>query len=99
MKQANKHEQEHMERVAATGCVICRHWHDQIVPGQVHHIADGSNPRSHYMTACLCPDHHTGTAYGLHGRGVKQFCSAYKLPNEYYLMALQNQYIAEDMNT
>lgn len=93
-----KAEQHHLDRVASTGCVICREWHDVRTPGEVHHIADGTNPRSHYMTACLCPDHHRGMAYGLHGRGVKQFCCMYQLPNEYYLLELQNKFMAEDAN-
>ncbi len=96
MKPANKHERDHMSRVAATGCVICREWHEIRTPGHVHHIAHGSSPRSHYMTACLCPEHHTGTAYGLHGRGVQQFCRQYRLPNEYWLLDLQNKFMAED---
>ena len=96
MKAANAKERTHMDLVSSTGCVICRHWHGVITPAEVHHIADGSNPRSHYLIAALCPEHHLGTSYGLHGRGVKAFCRQYQLPNEYYLLELQNRFIAED---
>jgi hypothetical protein len=47
------------------------------------------------MTACLCPEHHRG-ATGVHGMGVKAFCRLWNLPNEYYLLALQNKYLAKD---
>lgn len=93
---ASKAEKEHMKKVASTGCIICREWHDARTPGEVHHIADGSNPRSDFMVACLCPEHHRGQSYGLHGRGVKHFCRQYRLPNEYYLLDLQNKFIAID---
>lgn len=98
MKPANKKESDHMGRVSMTDCVICREWHDVRTPAEIHHIADGSNPRSHYLTVALCYDHHRGKAYGLHGAGVKQFCRLYQLPNEYYLLELQNKFLAEDRN-
>ena len=93
---SNKTEKYHMDKVASTGCVICREWHKVKTPGEVHHIAQGSEPRSHYMVACLCEEHHRGVSYGLHGRGVNQFCRQYRLPNEYWLLDLQNKYIAID---
>ncbi len=96
MKTANKIEQRHMSKVASTGCVICREWHDVRTPGEIHHIAKGSGKRSHYMVACLCPEHHRGVSYGLHSRGVKTFCRQYKLHDEYWLLELQNKYIAKD---
>ena len=91
----SKAAKSHMDRVASTGCVICREYEGQHNPGHVHHIADGSNPRSDFMTACLCESHHTG-GVGVHGMGVKQFCRLFRLPNEYYLLELQNKFIAED---
>lgn len=88
-------EQRHMEKVASTGCVITRELYGNRVPGHVHHIADGSNPRSDYMTVCLAPEFHTGEL-GIHTIGVKQFCRMFKLPNEYYLLELQNKFLAKD---
>ena len=92
MSNASKH---HMDKVASTGCVICREFQDLHTPGQVHHIADGSNPRSDFMTACLCEEHHKGSV-GLHGIGVKTFCRLFRLPNEFYLLGLQNKFMAID---
>lgn len=86
-------KKKHMDMVASTGCVLCREFDGQFVPGHVHHVAEGSEPRSDYMTVCLCPDHHTG-ASGIHGMGVKAFCRLYRLPNEYWLLELQNKYMA-----
>ena len=86
-----------MDRVASTGCVITRELTGQIVPGHVHHLGDGSNPRSHYLTACLAPEYHTG-ALGIHTLGVKSFCRMFRLPNEWYLLDLQNKFLAEDMS-
>lgn len=88
-------EQTHKDKVASTGCVICRAMDGRRVPGQVHHIAEGSEPRSDFMTACLCDDHHQG-AVGIHGLGVKRFCNLFRLSNEYWLIELQNRFIAED---
>lgn len=84
-----------MNAVASTGCVMCREHDGQYVDGHVHHIADGSNPRSDYMTVCLCPEHHTGAA-GIHGMGEKAFCRLYRLPNEYYLIDLQHKFMVQD---
>lgn len=88
-------EERHKSRVAATDCVICREFDGVRTPGHVHHIADGSNPRSDFMTACLCPEHHTNEL-GLHRMGSKAFCRLFRLPNEYYLLELQNKFMAED---
>lgn len=92
---AAKYAKYHMDCVASTYCVICREHYEVHTPGEVHHLADGSNPRDDCMTACLCPEHHRG-ATGVHGMGVKAFCRLWNLPNEYYLLALQNKYLAKD---
>lgn len=84
-----------MGAVASTGCVVCREFEGVKTPGHVHHIADGTNPRSDLMSACLCETHHTG-ALGVHGMGVKQFCRLYRLPNEFYLLELQHKYMMID---
>lgn len=82
---------DHMQIVADIGCVICRRDTGQVVPCQVHHIAEGSGQRSDYMTAGLCYDHHQG-GLGVHGMGVRAFCRMYKLSSEYDLLGLVNQY-------
>lgn len=92
----NKSESKHVNKVALTGCVICREYLGIKVSGDVHHIAQGSEKRSHYMTTCLCPDHHTAPRTGLHGMGVKSFLTTYNINTEYHLMALTNKFISED---
>lgn len=65
----------HMDRVAQCGCIVCRRLGHGWVPGQVHHVAEGSSVRSDFATACLCVPHHTGAA-GFHkmkGRFLKRF--------------------------
>lgn len=96
-------EQRHMELVARTGCVICREFLGVRTLGQVHHVADGTNPRDDFMVACLCEGHHQGNLpqpMGLEKvavhKGVKRFCLIYEQPNEYYLIGLQNKYLAID---
>lgn len=54
-----------MDRVAQTGCIVCRRLGRGWVPGQVHHVAEGSSIRSGFAAVCLCPAHHTGPA-GFH---------------------------------
>jgi hypothetical protein len=90
-----KAERDHMNSVSSTGCILCREFDGMRTPGQVHHVADGSNPRNSYMTVCLCEAHHTGEI-GLHGIGPKKFCRLFKLPNEFYLLGLQNKFLAID---
>lgn len=82
---------KHMRRVAEIGCVICREHMGVVTPAEVHHVAEGSEPRNDFMVAGLCPEHHRGTT-GLHGMGVKRFCTLWKLSNEYALMGLVNKY-------
>lgn len=90
-----KAERAHMGKIAALGCVICRRDHNVITPPQVHHIAEGSGKRSHFMTAGLCLLHHVGEL-GIHGIGVKAFLRIHRLASEYHLLELVNRYRAED---
>lgn len=84
-------EKTHMQIVAESGCVICREYLDCETPAEVHHIAEGSGRRSDYMTAGLCTEHHRGGS-GLHGMGIKAFCSLYGLANEFSLLGLVNKW-------
>ena len=94
---STKLEKIHMDNVASTCCVICREHMGEYTPGEVHHLADGSNPRSNFMVACLCPEHHRGST-GVHGAGIKKFCMMWRIPNEYYLLELQNKFLTKDAN-
>jgi Recombination enhancement, RecA-dependent nuclease len=91
----NNTAKNHMNIVASLGCVICRRDHGVIAPAQVHHVAEGSGQRSHFMTAPLCQLHHLGEL-GIHGIGVKAFLRIHRLPSEYHLLELVNRYRAED---
>lgn len=84
-----------MSAVASIGCVICREFGGIRSDGQVHHIAQGSEKRSAYMTACLCELHHTGVL-GIHGMGAKSFLRLFGLSSEYHLLGLVNKFRAQD---
>lgn len=61
------------DAIAQLGCVICRRDTGQIVPADLHHIAEGSSQRSEFMKAPLCKEHHQNGPLSLHGAGVKAF--------------------------
>jgi len=50
-----------MGRVAAIGCILCRHIGFQGTPAEVHHLKIGtgaSDKASDWLTIPLCPRHH-----------------------------------------
>lgn len=63
---------EHMGRVAALGCYLCRHLGYGPTPAQVHHIREGqgmSQRASDYLTIPLCDRHHSNASPdGIHGQ-------------------------------
>lgn len=67
---------DHMDRIAAVGCILCRELGRDYAPAQVHHIGDTSD-RSDFLTIPLCPEHHQG-ATGFHGLGEREFNRRYK---------------------
>lgn len=75
-------QRAYLGRVAAIGCVLCRHLGmQQASVTQVHHIKEGqglSQRAEHWLTVPLCYDHHLGPN-GLHGLGTKGFYTRYKL--------------------
>jgi hypothetical protein len=77
--------QQHMGRVAAVGCILCRHLGWGPTPAEVHHIGD-SACRSDFLTVPLCPEHHRGET-GFHGMGQRRFERVYRL-NELGLLAM-----------
>lgn len=82
-------EREHMGKVAAAGCVLCRYLGYGFSPAEVHHIREGqgaSQRASNWLTVGLCPEHHRG-ASGLHGLGTRGFYTRYKL-DELDLLAM-----------
>lgn len=72
---------DHMGRVAALGCILCRHLGNGATPAEVHHIRDGQGAAqraSDWLTVPLCPEHHRGES-GLHGLGRRGFERRYRL--------------------
>jgi len=62
-------ERDHLARVAALGCIICRWLGFGESPAQVHHVRAGqgmAQRAGHYCAIPLCEPHHTGT-HGVHG--------------------------------
>jgi hypothetical protein len=85
---ATAKERRHMARVAAVGCVLCRHLGLGNTPACVHHIRAGqgmSERASHFLTVALCPEHHQGDT-GVHKLG-RDFERRYKL-DELDLLAM-----------
>lgn len=72
-KPANNLEKDHLSKVAALGCIICR------APACVHHIRDGMGlgmRASHFETIPLCHHHHQGSE-GIHTLGTKKWQSKF----------------------
>ena len=62
----------HMARIVALGCLICRR------PAQAHHVdiltLKNMGPKvSDYLTAPLCPDHHTNNQHDCAHVGEREF--------------------------
>lgn len=54
---------DHLSRVAALGCVVCRNAGFGATPAEVHHLREGqggAQRASDYLTIPLCPEHHRG---------------------------------------
>ncbi len=51
-KRVTRFESDHMNRVAALGCIICRR------PAEIHHLPGHGIRASHYDTIPLCAEHH-----------------------------------------
>lgn len=87
----SKAEREHLARVAALGCCVCRNEGLGDTPASAHHINCGAMGRkaSDFETIPLCPSHHQyadGTAkYGGHiavHRGLESFEARYGTERE-----------------
>ena len=58
-KAATKAEREHMDAVAALGCVICCR------PAEIHHLPGQGMRSSNYLCIPLCPTHHRNGNVGV----------------------------------
>ena len=70
-----KAEKEHLSKVAALGCAVCRRMGYEGTPAEIHHPRRGTGlgqRASHYNAVPLCPEHHRGNT-GIHGLGTKGF--------------------------
>lgn len=87
-----------MDKVRSVGCVVCRRVGRGYVPCEIHHVAEGSGPRSDFAVAGLCAEHHdeARSGSGFHGMGTKRFCDIFKVPGgtEYGLLVWVNQDVA-----
>ena len=70
-----KAEKEHLSKVAALGCMVCRRMGYEGTPAEIHHPRRGTGlgqRASNYDAIPLCPEHHRGNT-GIHGLGTKGF--------------------------
>ena len=63
MAKKTKAEQQHMDKVASLGCIICKKEGNDLSPAELHHIRDvtitGIGQRaSHFQVIPLCVAHH-----------------------------------------
>lgn len=87
-------EQRHLDLVGRLGCCICRRLGYGEVPGEIHHVAEGSGLRSNFSIASLCAEHHRGES-GFHQRGP-EFLKQFRVPgeSEYGLLVFTNEDLA-----
>jgi hypothetical protein len=69
-----KAEKEHLSRVAALGCIVCKRAGYGYSEAQIHHLKDGhgSTRASHFETIPLCYKHHLGGGPGVAFHSGKQ---------------------------
>ena len=85
-KAATKAEREHMDKVQALNCIVCRNQGYPDSPCEIHHPRSGvgmGQRSSHYAVIGLCPTHHRlgGIGTALHA-GQKTFEAKYGTEEE-----------------
>ncbi|WP_234262278.1 Ref family recombination enhancement nuclease [Klebsiella aerogenes] len=63
-----KAEQQHLDRVAALGCIVCRNLGYGDTPAEIHHCCSGTGTAvraSHFRTIPLCHTHHRTGGHGV----------------------------------
>ena len=63
-----KAEQQHLDRVAALCCVVCRNQGLGDTPAEIHHCSAGTGlsvRADNYRTIPLCPIHHRQGGHGV----------------------------------
>lgn len=71
-------EQQHLDKVAQLGCVVCRNMKFGKSPAECHHIRDGQGSgqrASDYETIPLCSPHHRtgGPGIAFHATGREEW--------------------------
>lgn len=79
---ATKLEKEKYAKIAKLGCILCRHLGYGESPCEIHHIRRFGGKRDLAPVIGLCPEHHRGTSYGLHGLGAKRFEAYHQISQE-----------------
>ena len=99
-----KAEKEHLSKVAALGCMVCRRMGYEGTPAEIHHPRRGTGlgqRASNYDAIPLCPEHHRGNT-GIHGLGTKGFPKRWGFDESDLLdevkMLLGNDYHFEEVN-
>lgn len=57
-KHITKAEQQHMERVQALGCIVCRNSGLGVSPAEIHHVLKNGRRMGHMFVLPLCWMHH-----------------------------------------
>ena len=55
-----KEEKDHMQKVAALGCIICELYLDTSTPAMLHHVEGRTKKGCHIKVLPLCFEHHQG---------------------------------------
>jgi hypothetical protein len=79
----------YLSRVAALGCILCRHLGRGETLAEIHHPKEwtgAAQRESDWLAIPLCPECHRGNE-GLHGLGTKGFYTRYRL-QEHDLLAM-----------
>lgn len=63
----NKAEREHIAKVVALGCCVCRSLGHSATEAEAHHIKAGTHGTraTHYQVIPLCPNHHRNGGHGV----------------------------------
>jgi hypothetical protein len=88
-------EQEHLDLVAALGCLACRLDGFPGTPAEIHHsrLRPDGTPygagcrASHFEIAPLCPPHHRGGAKGIPSRHLSEPAFVARYGNDLVLLA------------
>lgn len=64
VKAPTQSEQQRLDKLSRSGCVVCRLQHGAYVDGEIQHLTAGGRRLGHTHTINLCPWHHRGVCVG-----------------------------------